>query len=130
MATISLLITSAPFDSDSSVMAPYYKAKQLISDGHKLQNVFFYLQGVYHAIPSAVRDAQGLTPYIGWCDIHEQQDTRLMVCISAANQRGLSDSTHAEEYGQLNIITAPFEQVGLGEFFTQLHHCDELIQLS
>lgn len=111
-------------------MAPYYKASQLIDDGHLVSHVFFYLQGVYHAIPCVEKDTQGLNPYLGWCELHRQHGVKLFICISAANQRGLSDEQNAHKLGQHAIVSSPFEQVGLGEFFAQLHHCDRLIQFT
>lgn len=129
MAQISLLITTAPFDANIAVMGHYQRAKALLADGHKLRNAFFYLQGTYHAIPSLIKNSQGLTPYLGWLELQQQCQLRLMVCISAANQRGLCDSENAAALGQQALIVPPFEQVGLGEFFTQLHDCDQLIQL-
>ncbi len=52
-----------------------------------------------------------------------------MVCVTAAVKRGLLCATEAQDAGVTAVtLQAPFEQVGLGEFFTQLHDCDHLVQ--
>ena len=64
-----------------------------------------------------------------WKTLATEHNVKLLVCITAAVKRGIVSEMEAKENGiaQANL-TAPFEQAGLGEFFTALHECNRLVQ--
>ncbi|QJR79336.1 sulfurtransferase complex subunit TusD [Alteromonas pelagimontana] len=128
MATYSVLVTTSPFDSSNARRAISF-CTSAIELGDKIQQIFFYQAGVYHANALINPTNDEYNPYFQWCEIHQSAATRLWVCVTAAAKRGIMSKHEAAiaEKTQHNVVF-PFEQVGLGEFFTELHQCDRLVQ--
>lgn len=128
MAHYSLLITSAPSCTETSIAAQQF-ASALSGQGHVLSNVFFYSEGIHHTNCLAMPPSDEYQFYTNWCDIQQSTGCVLLVCITAAVKRGVVSSTEA---GELSLpasnLHPPFIQAGLGEFFTALHQCQHLVQ--
>lgn len=128
MATFSLLVISAPSASQNAHSALRF-AQMLAKSEHVLTGVFFYFDGVHNANKLQMSMADEKALYSAWCDLAEQLACPLLVCVSAANKRGVLSQTDAIE-NDLSQFTLdkPFESVGLGEFSALLHQSDRLIQ--
>lgn len=128
MATYSILVTTPPYDDQGPLQALEF-CRALVKAGHTIDNVFFYQSGIYNAnrFIHPANDEKNL--YQQWCELQQNCGVTLLVCITAATKRGIT----SEQESQANDIdgfnlTAPFEQAGLGEFFTRLHDCEKLVQ--
>ncbi len=67
--------------------------------------------------------------YGAWESLASTHNTQLLVCITAAVKRGIVSQQEAAESGISAVnLTAPFVQAGLGEFFSELHQCERLVQ--
>ena len=127
MAHYSLLITSSPFDQTSGT-SPIEFAQALIEADHTLDQIFFYQAGVYHANEFAHEPGNQSNQYQRWVELKAQLDVPLWVCVTAAAKRGVISEHEAQELGKSGFnIAAPFEQVGIGEFFAKLHQSDHLV---
>lgn len=128
MAQYSVLITSSPFQGDSAFRA-YQFIQGVISNGNTVNNLFFYGDGVYHTNNLMLKTGDEFYGQDAWKRLSEQHEVKLLVCITAAVKRGIVSDQEAQEHGiaQANL-SAPFIQAGLGEFFTELHNCDRLVQ--
>ncbi|WP_189408500.1 sulfurtransferase complex subunit TusD [Alteromonas halophila] len=128
MSNFSVLITTPPYDSSAGASALTF-IEQAIAQGNVVNHVFFYQQGVYHANSFIRPPGDEIAMPDAWRSLHESFGVRLLVCITAALKRGVCDVHNAQEH-EINAanMTAPFEQAGLGEFFTALHECDQLVQ--
>lgn len=128
MAEYSVLITSPPFNGDSAQRALSF-IKGVISNGDTINHVFFYGDGVYHTNSLMLETGDSLFTYGEWKNLSSAHNVNLMVCITAAVKRGIVSQQEAKEngMGQSNL-QAPFQQAGLGEFFTSLHNCERLVQ--
>ncbi|WP_232363057.1 DsrE family protein [Alteromonas mediterranea] len=84
---------------------------------------------MYTIVQFDVETGDELFAYDGWKALAADHNVNLMVCITAAVKRGIVSEMEAKENGiaQANLTT-PFEQAGLGEFFTALHECNRLVQ--
>ncbi|MDR5898301.1 sulfurtransferase complex subunit TusD [Halomonas vilamensis] len=123
----ALLVMGAPYVSQAPHSALRF-AHALIDQGHNLESVFFYHDGVHNA-SSLVTPAQNATCLrSAWKALHHQYDVQLDVCIAAALHRGLVDSAEAKrrEYSTYNV-ESPFELTGLGQLITLQQRCDRLI---
>ncbi|GEA08549.1 hypothetical protein KUL42_33100 [Alteromonas sp. KUL42] len=70
-----------------------------------------------------------LYAYNEWKALAENHKITLLVCITAAVKRGVVSEQEAIENGlSIANLVSPFEQAGLGEFFSELHNCDRLVQ--
>lgn len=128
MANYSLLITSAPYEGQETNRS-LALARCLLADGHHVSNVFFYGRGVLHANDFMLESGDEFFPRKHWVALAKDHQIPLLVCVTAAIKRGVVSSQEAEENGLPGSnLRAPFEQVGLGAFFTALHTCDKLVQ--
>ena len=128
MANYSILITSAPYQGQHAQRAIEF-AKAAISSGHVVDNVFFYSEGVHHANHYMQEVGDEFYPLNAWKALNEEYNVALLVCITAAVKRGVVGHQEALASGATGVnLVAPFQQAGLGEFFTALHNCEKVIQ--
>lgn len=128
MANYSILVTSPPYDSNAGASALSF-IKHALRQGHSVDHVFFYQQGIYHANTYIAPPSDEINLPDAWRELHRNTGVRLLVCITAALKRGVTDARHAAEHDITGSnLVAPFEQAGLGEFFSALHACDHVVQ--
>lgn len=128
MAVYSLLITQPPSATLNTLAAQQF-ANDLVAAGHTLAQVFFYADGVYHANYLATPPNDEHATYTQWEALQQHTGCRLLVCVTAALKRGVVDAETAQQEALATYtLKAPFEQAGLGEFFTVLHDSQHLGQ--
>ncbi len=128
MAVYSLLVTHSPFEIAKTISAQAF-ASELIAQGQTLKHIFFYGEGTHHANALVQLPSDEYQWHQHWLRIQTQAECSLLVCVTAAVKRGLLSDTEAQEAGvEMATISSSFDQAGLGEFFTQLHECDQLVQ--
>ncbi|NDV91209.1 sulfurtransferase complex subunit TusD [Alteromonas sp. 345S023] len=128
MSKYSILITSDPYEGHEASKAIAF-AKRLLTSGHDVENVFFYGRGVLHANDFMLENGDEFFAHKHWVALANDHHVPLLVCVTAAVKRGVVSELEAEENGLPGSnMHAPFEQVGLGAFFTALHKCDKLVQ--
>jgi tRNA 2-thiouridine synthesizing protein D len=128
MAEFSILITSSPFHGDSAMRALAF-INGVIANGDKVNNIFFYSDGVYHANSLMLDTGDAFSTYKAWSKLSTEHDVTLLVCITAAVKRGIVSQQEADDNGiGFANLQSPFVQAGLGEFFTSLHSCNNLVQ--
>lgn len=128
MANYSILLTSPPYHGDAARRVASF-IDGVLENGDTVDNVFFYGEGVHHCNHFAVPSGDEFYPYEYWVQLSASQHTALLVCITAAVKRGIVSVDEAKENGVdgANLV-APFQQAGLGEFFSALHNCNRLVQ--
>ena len=128
MAVFALLVTHSPFDHQSAYSA-YRFCQACIENGHSVNGVFFYQQGVANSNRFQRGHSDEINLYQKWCMLHEQHQVPLQVCVTAANRRGIINQQDAQD---LDIdhynLTAPFEEVGLGDLMTLMNNADRTVQ--
>ncbi len=128
MAEYSILITSSPFDGDAALRALGF-IQGVIDNGDVVNNVFFYSEGVHHTNSLMLNTGDELFVLDDWKALADAHNIKLLVCITAAVKRGIVSELEAKENGIAYAnLSAPFEQAGLGEFFSALHACNRLVQ--
>jgi len=128
MAEYSILITSSPFDGDAALRALGF-IQGVIDNGDVVNNVFFYSEGVHHTNSLMFNTGDELFVLDDWKALADAHNIKLLVCITAAVKRGIVSELEAKENGIAYAnLAAPFEQAGLGEFFSALHACNRLVQ--
>jgi tRNA 2-thiouridine synthesizing protein D len=96
--------------------------------GHDVDQVFFYQSGIHNASRLLMPNSDEINIYQKWCDLHDQYDVKLNVCITAAARRGVVDKELAYDTIAANL-QAPFQQVGLTEYFASIADGSMSIQL-
>ena len=68
--------------------------------GHEVVRVFFYHEGVYHAFRYAAPPDDEIQSAARWSRLANKFNIDLVVCISAAQRRGLLEATEASRLGK------------------------------
>lgn len=124
----AIQINTSPTDSTAG-----YSAYQFIQAALKLEHevfrVFFYHEGVYHAFNYTTPPDDELNMTKKWSEIAEQYDIDLVVCISAAQRRGLLSADEAKRQGKLdNDVADGFRISGLGQLLEAMLIADRFIE--
>lgn len=110
-----IVVNEGPYTHQASDSA-YQFAKAVLEKGHEILRVFFYHDGVNNATrytvpPQDDRNLQRL-----WSDLGEKHKLDLVVCIAAAQRRGILDANEAKRQGKDGDNIAPgFRISGLGQ---------------
>ena len=83
---------------------------------HEVLRVFFYQEGIYHAFGYTTPPDDEFQMTKSWSDLAGQYQLDLVVCISAAQRRGLLCADEAKRQGKLDQDLAKgFRISGLGQ---------------
>lgn len=122
-----ILVNEGPFTHQAADTA-YQFAKAAIAAGHEIFRVFFYHDGVNNASDFAVppQDDRNITD--NWVKLAEANNIDMVVCIAAAQRRGLLDANEAQRQGKRGDNIAPvFRISGLGQLVEAGIEADRLI---
>ncbi|MFB9884904.1 sulfurtransferase complex subunit TusD [Balneatrix alpica] len=123
----TLVVTAAPGDNQANHSALAF-ARALLAKGHQLKRVFFYGAAIHtgNSLQSLPQDEASLLQ--GWQQLQQQAGTELILCIAAAQRRGVLDSAESQRFGhqQHNIATG-FELAGLGQLVDAALETDRLL---
>ncbi|MDF1582074.1 MAG: sulfurtransferase complex subunit TusD [Methyloprofundus sp.] len=110
----AIQVNSSPYQSNSADTA-YQFIKAALEMGHEVVRVFFYQEGVYHAFRYATPPDDEVHVVARWTKLAEDYGLDLVVCISAAQRRGLLEQGEAKRQGkQDNDVADGFRIAGLG----------------
>jgi len=111
----SLLVTGAPYGTQASASALLF-ARALLAEGHALQRVFFYQEGVLNGNALVHPASDEVNLVTGWAGLADQYGVPLYLCVSAALRRGVVDSSEQQRQGLSAANLHPaFTLAGLGE---------------
>ncbi len=122
-----IVVNEGPYTHQASDTA-YHFTKAAIEKGHEIVRVFFYHDGVNNATrltvpPQDDRNLQKL-----WSELAEAHKLDLVVCIAAAQRRGILDENEAKRQGKDSDNIAPgFRISGLGQLIDAGIKADRLV---
>ncbi|BBF94397.1 sulfurtransferase complex subunit TusD [Blastochloris tepida] len=122
-----IVVNEGPYTHQASDTA-YHFTKAVLAGGHEVFRVFFYHDGVnngtrYTVPPQDDRNLQKL-----WSELAEQHGIDLVVCIAAAQRRGILDESEAKRHGKSGDNIAPgFRISGLGQLIEAGIEADRLV---
>jgi tRNA 2-thiouridine synthesizing protein D len=123
----AIQINSSPYQSNAGQTA-YQFIKAAIAQGHEVFRVFFYHDGIYHAFKYATPPDDELPFATQWSELARLNDLDLVVCISAAQRRGLLCADEAKRQGkQDNDLADGFRISGLGQLVEATLEVDRFI---
>ncbi|MFV2005353.1 MAG: sulfurtransferase complex subunit TusD [Gammaproteobacteria bacterium] len=123
----SIQINEGPYQHQASDTA-YQFTKAAIAAGHEIFRVFFYHDGVNNATKLAVppqddRDIPKL-----WSELSKENNLDMVVCIAAAQRRGMMDADEAKRQGfEDNNLAEGFRISGLGQLIEAGIEADRLL---
>lgn len=124
----TLMVTGPAYGTQQASSA-YQFACTLLAEGHQLESVFFYREGVLNAsqLNAPAVDEFDLTH--AWQRLHQQHGVALNICVAAALRRGIVDS---QEAAHLKLPTANladgFQLTGLGALGEAALTSDRMVQ--
>lgn len=122
-----ILVNEGPYQHQASDSA-YLFAKAALAKGHEVFRVFFYHDGVNNASRLTVPPADDRHIVNRWSALGQEHNLDLVVCIAAAQRRGLLDDNEAKRQGKDASNIAPaFRISGLGQLVEAGIQCDRLV---
>jgi len=124
---LSIMVSEGPYTHQASDSA-YRFTKAALEKGHEIFRVFFYHDGVNNGTrftvpPQDDRNLQKL-----WSELAEQHNLDMVVCIAAAQRRGIMDENEAKRQGlDGNNIAPGFRISGLGQLIEAGIQSDRLV---
>ena len=124
----TIQINSSPSESYAGYSA-YQFIKSALAMNHQIFRVFFYKEGIYHAFKYATLPEDELQMTKKWTELALSHDVDLVVCISAAQRRGLLFADEAIRQGkQDNDLADGFRISGLGQLLEATLLSDRFIE--
>ena len=124
---LAIQINEGPYQHQASDSA-YQFAKAALTKGHEIFRVFFYHDGVNNATRLGVppQDDRNITQQR--TELQKEHELDLVVCIAAAQRRGLLDEDEAKRQGKdSNNIAEGFRISGLGQLIEAGIEADRLV---
>lgn len=126
----AIQINASPNNSNSGYSA-YQFIQAALNSGHEVFRVFFYQEGIYHAFKYATPPDDELQMSKMWTELARQYDIDLVVCISAAQRRGLLCDDEAYRQGKQDQDVADgFRISGLGQLLEAMLLADRFIEFA
>ncbi len=126
----TIQVNASPYQSNSAETA-YQFIKSALAMGHEVNRVLFYQEGVYHAFKYATPPDDETPIVTRWSVLAREYDIDLLVCISAAQRRGLLSTQEASQQGKKdNDIAEGFRIAGLGLWVEAMLEADRFIEFS
>ncbi|MDH3673479.1 MAG: sulfurtransferase complex subunit TusD [Gammaproteobacteria bacterium] len=122
-----ILVNEGPYTHQASDTA-YHFTKAALEKGHEIVRVFFYHDGVNNGtrLTTPPQDDRHITNR--WSDLAEKYGLDMVVCVAAAQRRGIVDADEAKRHGKdANNIAPGFHISGLGQLIEAGILADRLI---
>jgi len=122
-----ILINEGPYTHQASDSA-YQFAKAAIAKGHEIFRVFFYHDGVNNGTSLAVPPQDDRHIPNQWSSLAKKHGVDLVLCIAAAQRRGMLDEDEAKRNGKTsNNVAEGFRISGLGQLIEAGIQSDRMI---
>jgi tRNA 2-thiouridine synthesizing protein D len=123
----SILISEGPYTHQASDTA-YNFTKAALDAGHEIFRVFFYHDGVNNGTRFTVPPQDDRNIQKRWSELAAQHSLDMVVCIAAAQRRGIMDADEAKRQGiDGNNIAPGFRISGLGQLIEAGIQADRLV---
>lgn len=123
----AIQINTSPYQSNIGLNA-YRFCQAALVQGHEISRIFFYHEGIYYAFKHNSPPDDEINLTLMWGELAVQHSLDLLVCISAAQRRGLLSEDEAQRQGkQDNDLAAGFRIGGLGQWLEAVIAADRVI---
>lgn len=122
-----ILVNEGPYTHQASDSA-YHFTEAALRAGHEIVRVFFYHDGVNNGTRLSVPPQDDRNISERWSALAQQYEVELILCVAAAQRRGLLDEDEARRAGKDSDNMAPgFQISGLGQLIDAGIQADRLI---
>ncbi|ELY2740696.1 sulfurtransferase complex subunit TusD [Cronobacter turicensis] len=124
----ALMVTGPAYGTQQASSALQF-AKALLAEGHSLESVFFYREGVYNANQFTSPASDEFDLVRAWQQLHDEYGVALHICVAAALRRGVTDENEARTLGLPGANLQPgFQLSGLGALAEAALTCDRVVE--
>ncbi len=123
----SVVVNEGPYTHQASDSA-YFFTRAALQQGHEVMRVFFYHDGVNNGtrLTTPPQDDRNITNR--WSELAKEHDLDLVVCVAAAQRRGIVDEDEQKRNSKdTNNIAEGFRISGLGQLIEAGIQSDRLI---
>lgn len=124
---LAVLVNEGPYTHQASDSA-FHFTKAALEQGHEVIRVFFYHDGVNNGtrLTTPPQDDRHITNR--WSDLASRHDLDLVVCVAAAQRRGVVDEDEQRRNGKdANNIAEGFRISGLGQLIEAGIQADRMV---
>lgn len=122
-----IVVNEGPYTHQASDSA-YQFTKAALAKGHEIVRVFFYHDGVNNGTRLAVPPQDDRNIQENWTALQKEHDLDMVLCIAAAQRRGILDENEAKRQGKdANNIAEGFRISGLGQLIEAGIQADRLV---
>ncbi len=124
----AIQVNGAPYGSGAGDSA-YQFIRAAIDRGHEIVRVFFYHEGAYQGMAHVLPPADEPNPVRLWSSLAEECGIDLVICISAAQRRGLLGYERELQTGEAaqNDVAPGFRIGGLGQWVDACIRADRVL---
>ena len=111
----TIMVNEGPYQHQSADSALNF-ARAVIAQGHEIFRVFFYHDGVNNGTRLSVPPGDDRQIQKEWSELSKEHNLDLVICIAAAQRRGLMDENESKRQGfDADNIIEGFRISGLGQ---------------
>lgn len=122
-----VLVNEGPYTHQASDTA-YNFVEAALAKGHEIFRVFFYHDGVNNGTRLTTPPQDDRNIVNRWSSLAEKHGIDLVVCVAAAQRRGIADADESKRNGKDADNLAPgFRISGLGQLIEAGIQCDRLV---
>ena len=122
-----ILVNEGPYQHQASDSA-YQFVRAALAGGHEVFRVFFYHDGVNNGTRLTVPPQDDRNVVDRWSELAENHSLDLVLCVAAAQRRGLLDADEAKRHNKDADNIAPgFRISGLGQLIEAAIQSDRLV---
>jgi tRNA 2-thiouridine synthesizing protein D len=123
----SIVVNEGPYTHQASDTA-YHFTKAVLAKGHEVFRVFFYHDGVNNATRLTTPPQDDRNIVNRWSKLAQGSELDMVVCVAAAQRRGIVDDGEAKRNGKDATNMAPgFRISGLGQLIEAGIQSDRIV---
>jgi tRNA 2-thiouridine synthesizing protein D len=124
---LTIQVNEGPYQHQSADTA-YHFAKAALEKGHEIFRIFFYHDGVNNGTRLTTPPQDDRNIVKRWSELAKEHNIDMVVCVAAAQRRGIVDEGEAERNGKdATNIAEGFRISGLGQLVEGGIQSDRLI---
>ena len=123
----AVLVSEGPYTHQASDTA-YNFTKAALEKGHEIFRIFFYHDGVNNGTRLTTPPQDDRNIVNRWSELSKQYNLDLVLCVAAAQRRGIADADEARRNGKdADNIAEGFRISGLGQLIEAGIEADRLV---
>jgi tRNA 2-thiouridine synthesizing protein D len=124
---LAIVVNEGPYTHQASDTALHF-TRAALEAGHEIERVFFYHDGVNNATRLTVPPQDDRNLQKEWSELGTAHGLDMVVCIAAAQRRGILDENEAKRQGKdADNIAEGFRISGLGQLIDAGIQADRLV---